>query len=170
MTLNNMREFGQEAIDAINENEFIIFLDIDGVLVSYDNLKERNSKDGKQVFVQEAVDALNTIINYYNASLCMISGWNANFQGNCERYTDFLKGRGIIVNNLTVGDRINRYKFVEDCIKQYPNLKYLIIDDEYFGYYDSGVIPHKRILGTNMYRCLDRYDAKWATYNFKLDI
>jgi len=154
----------------INLDNFIIFLDIDGVLCSYEDMSFRDKKDGEQIFRKYSVDALNKIIKYYNADLCMISsGWNPNFSTE-QQYKDFLIGRGIKVNNLTFGDKDHRSEFVLDQIK--AGLKhYLIIDDEAHEYYISiPQIEYKRILQPNRYRCLDKYDFKNVTFNWKLNI
>lgn len=57
----------------INFENFIIFLDVDGVLCSYEDFKFRDKNDGKQIFRPYSIKALNKIIEYYNADLCMIS-------------------------------------------------------------------------------------------------
>jgi len=153
----------------INNNNFIIFLDIDGVLWSYDKRKHWD-EDGKQSFIKEAVESLNKIIEYYDADLCMISGWNSGF-GSEKDYKDFLTSRGIIVNNLIFGSQHSRYKFVLNTIKEEDLKWYLIIDDEAYGYYElMPAIEYKRILQPNRYRCLDLYDVKQVTKNFKLKV
>lgn len=57
---------------------FIIYLDIDGVLVSYLKLKERDS-DGKNSFVSKAVETLNSIITMFNADICIVSTWGRGY-------------------------------------------------------------------------------------------
>lgn len=153
----------------INLDNFIIFFDVDGTICSYEDFGFRDKKDHKTIFRQRAVDALNKIIKYYNADLCMISGWNASFSTE-QQYKDFLVGRGIKVNNLTFGDKDHRSEFVLKQIK--AGLKhYLIIDDEAFQYYDfMPQIEYKRILQPNRYRCLDKYDFKNVTFNWKLNV
>jgi hypothetical protein len=158
----------------INFDNFIIFLDIDGTICSYEDFDKRDKNDNKHIFRSYSVKALNKIIEYYNADLCMISGWNSGFSTE-EQYTNFLRGRGIKVNeNLTFGIQHNRYEFIIDQIK--AGLKYyLIIDDE--AYYaledvfsDKPLIEYKRILKPNRYRCLDKYDFKQVTFNWKLNV
>lgn len=149
----------------MDTSRFIIFLDIDGVLWQYGD-NERDI-DGNHIFVLPAVIALNEIIKYYNADLCMISGWNSDFP-DAEHYKKFLISRGIFVNNLYIGEQYNRYDYVINLVKQ-GLTKYLIIDDEAYGFYTAtNVIEYKRILCPNRYRCLDKYDVKNVTINWKL--
>lgn len=157
-------------MENIDLNNFIVVLDIDGTICSYEDFGLIDKKDGKKIFRQYSVDSLNKIIEYYNADLCMISGWNSDFFNDANKYKEFLSGRGIKVNNLTFGDQHNRKKFILDLIRQ--GLKhYLIIDDEAHQYYVSiPQIEYKRILQPNRYRCLDKYDFKQVTFNFKLNV
>jgi len=151
-------------------DNFIIFLDIDGCLCSYEDMSFRDKKDNQNPFRKYSVEALNKIIKHYSADLFMISGWNSKFSTE-EQYAEFLKGRGIKINeNLTFGDQHNRKKFILDKIRE--GLKhYLIIDDEAHQYYTSiPQIEYKRILQTNRYRCLDKYDFKNVTFNWKLNV
>jgi hypothetical protein len=156
-------------MEKINFDNFIIFLDIDGPICSYEDFSIRDKKDHKNIFRKYSVQTLNKIIKYYNADLCMISGWNSNFNTE-QQYKDFLIGRGIKVNNLTFGDKDNRKKFIIKQIKD--GLKhYLIIDDESHQFYTSmPQIEYKRILQPNKYRCLDKYDFKNVTFNYKLNV
>jgi hypothetical protein len=153
----------------VNFDNFIIFLDVDGPLCSYDDVKLRDKTDNENSFRKNAIDALNKIIEYYNADLCMISGWNSKFASE-KQYKEFLVNRGIKVNNLTFGNQHNRLEFILDLIKQ--GLKhYLIIDDEAHQYYISmPQIEYSRILQPNRYRCLDEYDFKMVAFNWKLNV
>lgn len=153
----------------IDLDKFIIFLDVDGTICSCEDFGVRDKKDHENIFREYSVQALNGIIEYYAADLCMISGWNSKYYTE-EQYKNFLVSRGIKVNNLTFGDQYNRKKFILDLIKQ--GLKhYLIIDDESHQYYTSmPQIEYKRILQPNKYRCLDEYDLKNVTINWKLNI
>lgn len=53
----------------------IIFLDIDGVLVSYARLNERHPIDGEHDFVPESVEALNLLIEKLDAEIVISSSW-----------------------------------------------------------------------------------------------
>jgi len=44
-----------------SKDKFIIYLDIDGVLVSMLNLKQRDVTDGKHIFTRLSVESLNNI-------------------------------------------------------------------------------------------------------------
>jgi hypothetical protein len=148
---------------------FIIFQDIDGPLVSYERLKDYEP-DGHHKFKPAAVKALNQIIAYYDAALCMVSAWNSQFMHKPEPYAQFLRSRGLVFRDLIVGDNHSRPEYVMDLINK--GLKhYLVIDDEAHQYYSfMGLIQYKRILQPNSRRCLDRYDVWWATKNFKLNV
>jgi len=158
----------------MNNSEFIIFLDIDGVLCSYDeniyhkSCIDRYDIDDEHFFKQEAIDALNQIIDYYNADLCMISSWNVKFKDE-EHYKAFLVRRGIHVNNLFIGKHHSRAKFILEQIKEHDLIHYLIIDDEAFQYYEQiNDIKYNRILKPDRNRCIDKYDVKHVTINNKL--
>lgn len=151
----------------MDNTRFIIFLDIDGVLCSYQNMKIFEH-DGEHGFVDEAVKALNAIVTCYDADLCMISSWNTKFRDE-NAYKSFLESRGIIVNSLYIGDHNNRPAWIISQIKEHDLRHYLIIDDEAYGYYDRmKELQYKRILKTNRYRCLDMHDFAHATINYKL--
>lgn len=76
---------------------FLIYFDIDGVLVLYLKLKDRH-EDGKHLFVSEAVNVLNTIITMFDADLCIVSTWGRGKDPN--EFKKFLISRGIMVNNF----------------------------------------------------------------------
>lgn len=155
----------------MNKN-FIIYLDIDGVLVSYLELKNWH-EDGEHMFKKEAVDTLNAIISYYNADLRMITSWNSKFK-DAQHYKDFLVSRGINVNSLTIGNDWDRAKAIEEEIRNKEVDKYLIIDDESHqylqSYFKNNIIEYKRILTTNPFRCLDSNDLLMVTRNWKLNV
>jgi len=151
----------------MDNNRFIIFLDIDGCLCSYNNMNIFEP-DGEHVFEQEAINALNAIITCYDADICMISSWNTKFKDE-KSYKDFLASRGIYVSNLYIGDHNNRPDWILSQIKKHDLHYYLIIDDEAFGYYEKmKELQYKRILKPNRYRCLDMHDFAQVTINFKL--
>lgn len=159
------------------ENNFIIFLDIDGVICSYSKnihvskgINEYSEIDGKHNFLPSAVEALNKLIVNYNAHLCMISSWNSDF-GDEKQYTDFLICRGInVINGLSFGDKDDRSNYITTYISDNDIKDYLIIDDEAHQYYKmcfkTDRIEYKRIIKPNMDRCLDMYDVdsciKWV--------
>lgn len=141
----------------LKNNHFVLFLDVDGVLCSYNNLKTRQA-DERGCFVPESIEALNGFISFYGIDhICMISGWNSFFKTE-EEYRQFLISRGINVPGISFGDRTDRYNFVSDHIKDGLE-HYIIIDDECYGYYTRlETIDYRRIVRTNMYRCLDMHD------------
>lgn len=140
----------------MKQNKFVIYLDIDGVLVSYLDLKEYH-EDGHHAFKPQAVETLNNLISLLDADICIISAW-ISFYKTDEEWTTFLNSRGIIVDRVYRGDSYDRPKFIlEEEAKGIT--EYLIIDDEAFNYYQNmPEIAYARILRTNSYRCLDEYD------------
>lgn len=151
------------------EKPFIIYLDIDGVLVSYLKLKERDN-DGKHSFVPKAVEVLNSIITMFDAHICIVSTWGRpywNLSKNDEEFKDFLINRGIIVNGLTFGDPDYRAEYViKRKLEGYTN--FLVIDDECLEYYKrESEIGFNRILPSNPWRCLDDYDLVGVTRNYE---
>lgn len=153
----------------MEEKPFIIYLDIDGVLVSYLNLKERDANDGKHLFVPKAVEVLNAIITMFDAHICVVSTWGRPYWSeskDVEEFKEFLISRGIIVNGLTFGDPDDRAGYV---IKRKLEgwTKFLIIDDESLEYYKrESEIGFNRILSSNSWRCLDDYDLVGVSRNF----
>lgn len=150
------------------EKPFVIYLDIDGVLVSYLKLKDYDP-DGKHSFVPKSVEVLNTIISMFDAEICVVSSWGRpywNGSKSGDDFKDFLLSRGIIVNNLTFGDPDNRADYVINR-KLEGYTRFLILDDEFLEYYKKeSEIGFNRILPVNSWRCLDEYDLVGVTRNY----
>ena len=148
---------------------FTIYLDIDGVLVSYLKLKDRDL-DGKHSFVPKAVEILNSIITLFDADLCIVSTWGRpywNGKSDYNEFKNFLESRGIIVNGLSFGDPDDRAGFVIKR-KSEGYTKFLTIDDESLEYYlRVNEIGYNRILATNSFRCLDEYDLVNVSRNYE---
>lgn len=83
----------------------IIFLDIDGVLVSYARLKDRHPIDGEHDFVHESVEALNHLIKELDADIVISSSWRIG--KSIEMLQEILDLRG--VKGKVVGK--TRYSF-----------------------------------------------------------
>ena len=154
----------------MENNPFIIYLDIDGVLVSYLKLMDRDPIDNKHSFVPKAVETLNSIISMFNAHICVVSTWGRpywNGSKNTDEFKNFLINRGIIVNGLTFGDPDDRAGFVIKKKKEgFTN--FLIIDDESLEYYKRvDEIGYNRILYSNSWRCLDEYDLVGVSRNYE---
>ena len=147
---------------------FIIYLDIDGVLVSYLKLKDRDLSDNRHLFVKEAVDALNAIIQHFDAHICIVSTWGRAFtnqKADLDEFTAILTRRGIIVNGLSIGDCDDRAGFILRQ-KQEGYTRFIVIDDEALEYQQRYIeIGYNRIIQTNPYRGLDMYDYKWIKFN-----
>ncbi len=154
----------------MENNPFIIYLDIDGVLVSYLKLMDRDPIDNKHSFVPKAVETLNSIISMFNAHICVVSTWGRpywNGNKNPDEFKKFLINRGIIVNGLTFGDPDDRAGFVIKKKKE-GFTKFLIIDDESLEYYKrEDEIGYNRILYSNSWRCLDEYDLVGVSRNYE---
>jgi len=145
---------------------FVIYLDIDGVLVSYLKLKDRDA-DGKHSFIPKAVETLNAIITMFDADICVVSSWGRIYRDKADEFKDFLISRGIIVNNLTIGDCDDRAGYVIKR-KSEGYTKFLVIDDESLEYYKRvDEIGYNRILASNSWRCLDEYDLAGISLNYK---
>lgn len=163
----------------MDNERFNIFFDVDGVVCdcySWKGREDRPAKefaeDGEHFFKKASVDAMNVILDYYDADVCCVSSWNSKFKDE-EHFKAFLISRGLHIRGLTIGKHHDRYKFVADMIKEHNLKHYLIIDDEAHSYYTqmqpNGIIEYKRILQPNRYRCLDHYDALMVTFNWKLN-
>jgi hypothetical protein len=151
------------------DKPFVIYLDIDGVLVSYLKLKDRDA-DGKHSFIPMAVEVLNSIITMFNADICIVSTWGRpywNGTKNGDEFKDFLVSRGVIVNDLSFGDPDDRAGYVINR-KSEGYTKFLIIDDESLEYYKKeSDIGFNRILASNSWRCLDEYDLFGVNRNYE---
>jgi len=151
------------------EKPFVIYLDIDGVLVSYLKLMDRDP-DGKHSFVPKAVEVLNSIITMFDAHICVVSTWGRaywNESKDVEEFKNCLISRGINVNGLTFADPDDRPGYVIKR-KSEGYTKFLIIDDESLEYYKKeSEIGFNRILSSNSWRCLDDYDLVGVSRNFE---
>ncbi len=150
-----------------DDKPFIIYLDIDGVLVSYLKLRDFDD-DGHHSFVPKAVETLNSIISMFDAHICVVSTWGRSYRysDKINEFKDFLISRGIIVNGLTIGDCDDRAGYVLK-MKLEGYRRFLIIDDEALEYYKRGdEIGYNRILYSNPWRCLDEFDLVGVSRNF----
>lgn len=71
----------------------IIFLDIDGVLVSSALTKYRNYIDGEYDFIPQAVEALNELVEALEAEIVITSTWRIG--RSVELLQDILELRGV---------------------------------------------------------------------------
>jgi len=152
-------------VNPSDEKPFIVYLDIDGVLVSYLKLRDFD-EDGRHSFVPKAVETLNSIISMFNAHICVVSTWGRSYRDKPDEFKDFLISRGIIVNGLTIGDCDDRAGYVLK-MKSEGYRRFLIIDDEVLEYYKRvDEIGYNRILFSNPWRCLDDFDLVGVSRNF----
>jgi hypothetical protein len=124
--------------------------------------------DGRHSFIPKAVETLNTIITMFDADICVVSTWGRKYvDEDPTEFKNFLISRGIIVNNLTIGDIDNRAGYVIKR-KSEGYTKFLVIDDESLEYYKRvDEIGYNRILASNSWRCLDEYDLEGICLNYK---
>lgn len=161
---NKLQEYYKKE-DMNDEKPFIVYLDIDGVLVSYLKLRDFDDDD-KHSFVPKAVETLNSIISMFDAHICVVSTWGRSYRDRPDEFKDFLISRGIIVNGLTIGDCDDRAGYVLN-MKSEGYRRFLIIDDEVLEYYKRVTeIGYNRILYSNSWRCLDEYDLVGVSRNF----
>ena len=165
--INDLQEKYLKEDEIMNEEKpFIVYLDIDGVLVSYLKLRDFDD-DGRHSFVPTAVETLNTIISMFSAHICVVSTWGRSYKDRPDEFKDFLISRGIIVNGLTIGDCDDRAGYVLK-MKSEGYRRFLVIDDESLEYYKRvDEIGYNRILFSNPWRCLDEYDLVGVSRNFK---
>jgi hypothetical protein len=148
----------------------VLFLDIDGVLCSYDELRLRD-ENGIHLFREEAVIALNMLAAYYDARLVLTSTWRGKTGTRDVAETQALfNARGIYAEVLDFtprsgGTRQHRGTEVNDWLAAHPEVtQYIVIDDETADL--EGAVDPQRILKTNRWRCLDMYDARQAVFRF----
>jgi len=149
----------------------VVFLDIDGVLASYLDLKLRCEKWRRTVFRDYSVSALNSITSFMDAKIVLSSSWRMDFP-ELENFRIFAKERGIEAEVIgytpfKVGDR--RSEIIEWLEEHEDVDEYLIIDDETVSILkDDDFNRYENVLTTNRYRCLDEFDAieVMKHYNF----
>lgn len=147
------------------EKPFVIYLDIDGVLVSYLNFKDRHPVDGRHAFLDGAVKALNSIISLVgpDVELCVVSTWARGRTPNELREIFLL--RGIADVPITVGDIDYRARYVIQR-KSEGYDRYLVIDDEAYEYIRRiDEIGYNRLIYTNSFRGLDEFDVVTVSRN-----
>jgi hypothetical protein len=134
----------------------VIFLDIDGVLVSYADLKLIDEYG--QQFVPSAVDALNKLIECLDSDVCISSSWRVG--SSVEELQHIMDIRGVKCKIVGMTPHFGeRGLEILAWLEKHPEYeKFLVIDDEH-----SDIIPHigfhwKKMIKTNCYRCLDLYD------------
>jgi NTP pyrophosphatase (non-canonical NTP hydrolase) len=155
-------------VSQIDLSRFQVILDIDGVMIPYHKLKDfPDSRWHVQRFTEESVRSLNAIIGHYGADIILTSGINNNFQSGDEA-EEFFRSRGVKANRVVLGDQADRYEYVKGLLAAGME-RYVIIDDECFGYYYSGLVEYKRILQVNSWRCLDYDDVRRVICQFNLD-
>lgn len=152
------------------EKPFRIYLDIDGVLISYLNLKDRH-EDGRQNFQNRSVKALNNIIELSKAEICIVSTWGRGYWNDPNRpiddFKEILINRGVNIEyGLTFGDPDHRADFV---ISEKKNgyIDYVIIDDEALEYeLKINEIGYLNLIKCNPFRGLDEFDWLWFERNY----
>jgi len=161
----------------------VVFLDIDGVLVSFMDLDKRCEKYQEHVFRDYSVQALNNITNYLDAKIVLSSSWRSSFP-QIEKFREFAKERGIEAEIIDYTPNMyheeGRAKEISTWLESnetdYHIEDFIIIDDETIGmskqeHLFEGLYPgykrYKNMLTTNSYRCLDEYDFYTVCRNFR---
>ncbi len=118
----------------------VIFLDIDGVLVTRNSIKYQylNYPDETSIrFSKKAVKNLNKLIRFTKAKIVISSTWR--LFHSLEDLQNIFKKQGIIgeiisttsVEKATIEEDIPRGQKITDWLKEYNNIEqYLIIDDD----------------------------------------
>lgn len=150
----------------MEKHKFILFLDLDGVLVSYDDLLLRDD-NGDHLFRDYSVEALNMLVAYYGAKIVISSTWRKkHHMCNAEGFQKLFKERGIEAEVIGTtphikgvrGDEINAW------LSANPTERYIILDDETFDI--EGIINMQYVLKTNCWRGLDSYDVRMGIFSF----
>jgi hypothetical protein len=150
----------------MNKHSFIIFLDIDGVLCSYDDLKLRDA-DGEHTFRDYSVEALNMLVAYYGAKIVISSSWRRKHTfRHADDFQALFNHRGVEVEVLGLtpylkgvrGDEINAW------LDANPTERYIVLDDETPDM--EGITDMQYVWKTNRWRCLDSYDVRAAIFRF----
>lgn len=150
----------------MEKHKFILFLDIDGVLVSYDDLLLRDD-NSDHLFRDYSVEALNMLVAYYGAKIVISSTWRKkSHMGNAEEFQGFFDKRGVEAEVIGItpyikgirGDEINAWLDIN------PTERYIVLDDETRDI--EGIIDMRYVWKTNRWRCLDSYDARAAIFRF----
>lgn len=147
-------------------NNVIIFLDFDGVLCSYDDLKIRDT-NGNHFFRDYSIEALNILVAYYGAKIVISSSWRS--KGDFREIKNFQKlfdERGIKAEVIGVTPHLNgvRGKEINAWLDANPSCNYIILDDETADM--EGIINMQYIWKTNRWRCLDSYDVRSIFFRF----
>ena len=134
----------------------IIFLDIDGVLASYVDMLRIDEYGPK--FIPEAVDALNKLIEYTEADICVSSAWRVG--KSVERLQEIMDARGVRCNIVgKTGHFGARGEEIKEWYEDNPEYEELIIiDDEMVDIFPTYPYNWRTHIYTNPYRCLDIYD------------
>ncbi len=144
----------------------IVFLDIDGVLASW--LKMGNTRDDfGHKFEPEAIKALNRITNHIDGKIVITSTWRQT--RTLEMFKKGFKDRGIdgevvgMTRDLDTGRADEIQNWIDENSVEY----FIIIDDN-----TRGIEEHFKynmnVLRTNLYRCLDDFDAIYAEKAYEM--
>jgi hypothetical protein len=118
----------------------VIFLDIDGVLVTRNSIKYQHLNHPDEpdtLFSQKAVKNLNKLVRLTDAKIVISSTWR--LFHSLSNLQEIFKKQGIngevisttSVEKATVEEDIPRGKKIADWLEKYPDVeKYVIIDDD----------------------------------------
>jgi hypothetical protein len=146
----------------------IIFLDIDGVLASYLQMK-RIDPEGP-AFIDYAVEAFNKLVDKTNSDVCISSSWRIG--RTIEDLQETLNVRNVKCTVVGKTDRFgDRGEEILKWLKENPQYtEYIIIDDEMSDIEKHIPYYFKTHIKTNMFQCLTIYDiAKCRSDFFRSD-
>jgi len=144
-------------------NKLLIFLDIDGVLVSYDDIHIKDS-NGHSLFKKESIEALNQI-NNGDCEIVITSTWRLSMTLDQMQHLFIERGIKIPIKGFTIdlSKNANRsheinYHLVEEYSVEFIELpKFIILDDvNSFERTDF----KSNFFQINKFRALDIYDVR----------
>jgi len=144
----------------------IVFLDIDGVLASWLKMGKPRDEFGHK-FEPEAIRALNRITKHIDGKIVITSTWRQT--RTLETFQKYFKERGIegevigMTEDLDTGRADEIQKWIDENSVNY----FIIIDDDTRGI-EEHFKENMNVLRTNLYRCLDEFDAIYVERSYEL--
>ena len=144
----------------------IIFLDIDGVMLSWKRAQKR-AYDGDFEFLQNAINSLNRVAKSIDAKVVIISTWRET--RTLKYFQDLFDGRKINVDIIGMTDVLNtgRASEIQKWIDE-NSVEYFIIIDDNTREIEKHFKSDKNVLRTGLYRGLDQYDVLYIERAYEL--
>lgn len=143
----------------------VVFLDIDGVLVSWLKMNDRDENHVVK-FEPNAILSLNKITSLLNAKIVITSTWRKT--RTLEIFSKLFKERGIEAEVIGMTDELDtgRASEIQSWIDSNPVNYFIIIDDNTRGI-EEFFKDDKNILKTGLFRGLDEYDFLYAKRSYE---